>query len=302
MKAENSVKNARTGDEASPRLLDADRRQVDATENRNASGLVADWFANDNVDFARAQANRIWFHLMGRGLVDPVDDFRITNPASHPDLLDYLAQEFIKAKFDVRSLIRLIMHSRSYQTGSATSEPSELQLTNYAVARVSRLTAEQLLDAQCQFLNVAPEFNGHDAGIRAGQLPGVHKINPRRQTPTRDDRFLMVFGKPERLLTCECERVDDTTLSQVFMLVSDRVAQERLGDERGRIQTLLRDGCEPLDVGEQLYWWALSRPPSQEETAKLTELLRGCDADGATIVLQDLAWALMNSKEFVFRN
>ena len=302
--AEKSVKNARTDKVAMAKLLDHKRQAVSPSAQRDSSARVADWLAEDNVAFAKAQVNRIWFHLMGRGLVEPVDDFRVTNPASHPKLLEALAREFINADFDVRTIIRRIVASRSYQTGSSAADPSELQLTNYAVNRITRLSAEQLLDAQCHFLDVSPEFNGFEVGMRAGQLPGVHKINPRREKPSRDDRFLMVFGKPERLMTCECERTDETTLSQVFMLISDGTVQKRLESNDGPIELLLKKGLSPMEIVSHLYWDALSRAPSTAEVQQIGQLLSRKDGDipATKMILQDLGWALMNSKEFVFRN
>ncbi len=302
--ADKSVKNARTDKIATAKLLDEQRQVVSPTEKRDTPGMVADWLAEDNVAFAKAQVNRIWFHLMGRGLVEPVDDFRVTNPASHPKLLEALTREFINADFDVRMIIRRIAASRAYQAGSSTADPTEVQLTNYAVNRITRLSAEQLLDAQCHFLNVSPQFNGFEVGMRAGQLPGVHKINPRRKKPSRDDRFLMVFGKPERLMTCECERTDETTLSQVFMLISDSTMQKRLESNDGPIERLLKDGFAPMEIVSHFYWNALSRAPSVDETNQIGALLANKDGDipATKMILQDLGWALMNSKEFVFRN
>lgn len=298
IKSEGEVRNARTGRDAVPRFLAAADGDVDSSQDRLEQ--LARWLTHpENDAFAKAQANRIWYHLMGRGLVDPVDDFRVTNPASHPELLDALAREFVQHGFDVRHLIRTIMNSVAYQVSSAGDLPSELAERNYARMAVRRLTAEQLLDAQCRFLQTPSDFNGYARGTRAGQLAGVQRVRLREKTPSDDDRFLTVFGKPARIMACECERSDETTLSQAFLLISGEGLNRRLTSSE-YLQRLADSDASHSALIEQLYWSALSRPPTIEE-------MRGCivrlaDSADRTQVTQDLAWALLNSKEFMFRH
>ena len=299
MKPKGEVTNARTGANRRPQsFFSTDDNPLDPDSDRLQQ--LADWLtAPDNHQFAAAQANRIWYHLMGRGLVDPVDDFRVTNPASHPKLLDALADDLVEHDYDVRHLVRSIMRSKTYQTASTQVQPAELAEANYARVKVRRLTAEQLLDAQNQFLDTVPEFNGYDRGVRAGQLAGIQRVRRRETPPSPDDRFLMMFGKPQRLMACECERSDETTLSQAFYLISGEALHHRLADGENRLSRLLNAQTNDHDVVRELYWSALSRDPSVHELATCTGLLS--TADDRQAALQDLAWALVNSKEFMFR-
>ncbi len=297
LKTEGEVTNARTGAPAEPRFLSADGNRLVAKADRLQE--LADWLTDPkNHQFAAAQANRIWYHLMGRGLVDPVDDFRVTNPASHPELLDALANDLVRHGYDVRHLVRSIMRSRTYQIASTRVEPTELADANYARVQVRRLTAEQLLDAQHQFLATWPEFNGYDRGIRAIQLAGVQRVRRRETPPSPDDRFLTMFGKPQRLMACECERSDETTLSQAFYLISGEGLHNQLAEEN-RLSRLLKSQTSDEDAVRELYWSALSRAPSAHEMSNCVGLLSA--ADDRRAALQDLAWALANSKEFMFR-
>jgi hypothetical protein len=161
------------------------------------------------------------------------------------------------------------------------------------------LTAEQLLDCQSQALAASPKFNGHPYGTRAVQLPGVHKVRIRKQAPSAADRFLFAFGKPERLMTCECERSDSTTLSQALMLVNGACIDELLTQESNLIDRLLNRGVGLEEAVTELYWSALSRPPSQDELHNAHSIVaRGMTKRQG---LEDVAWALLNAKEFVFR-
>jgi hypothetical protein len=226
VKDEGEVNDPRTGQKAPPRFL-GERRGLAADADRLAE--LADWLTSPaNQSFAKAQVNRIWYHLMGRGLVEPVDDFRETNLASHPDLLDALAADLVANGFDVRHVMRRIMNSRTYQLSAAPNQTNGDDETNFSRAIPRRLTAEQLLDAQAQVMAVPVDFNGYDPGLRAGQLPGVRKVRLRKKPPSSGDRFLMAFGKPERLIACECERSDTSTLSQAMLLISGEGLHELL--------------------------------------------------------------------------
>jgi hypothetical protein len=276
-----------------PRFLGADVALAADTKRLEA---LASWLTSkDNHQFAKAQVNRIWYHLMGKGLVDPVDDFRVTNPASHPELLAHLANDFAEAGFDMRPVIRTIMQSQTYQLQTAVGPTSD----DYAYVVPRRLTAEQLLDAQSQALDALPEFNGHPRSLRAAQLPGVHKVRFREQAPSPADRFLFAFGKPERLMTCECERSDATTLSQALLLINGECIDDLLTQDANRIGQLLNSGTTLDTAIRELYWAALSRPPSNEEMHHSHSVVGRNEARRTG--LEDVAWALLNAKEFVFR-
>ena len=293
------VTNARTQQIASPRLLGVDRESA-LDESQDRLHQLADWLvSSDNRQFAKAQANRIFFHLMGRGLVEPIDDFRATNPASIPGLLDRLATDFIESGFDVRHLVHTIMNSRTYQTASDPNRTNTEDQLYYSRAIVKRLTAEQLLDAQCQALGIAPRLNGYPEGTRAGQMAGVKRVRRRDGKPMAGDRFLTVFGKPQRLLPCECERSNETTLSQAFLMISGQGIQERLSHEDNLLARLVASDRSNQELIEELYWSILSRPPSDDEVAAIRRLFD--DTDNRLEIIQDVAWAMLNSKEFIFR-
>lgn len=267
----------------------------------DALDRLARWLTRPNHPlFARAQANRIWFHLMGRGLVDPVDDFRSTNPASHPELLEALAAELTRSGFDLRRLIRRIMNSSAYQLASAPAPGSEEDTLNYAHTVVRRLTAEQLLDAQVQVTGLPLNVRGWPVGTRAAQIPTVRLAGPGgNRRPGEIDLFLRAFGKPPRQLTTECERSCEPAMNQAFHLISGPALQDQIASPHNRLDSLLRSGRSDQAMVEELYWTALTRPPSGPELAHLLPTLAGGDKRAA---LEDLLWALLNAKEFVLRH
>ncbi len=294
------VVNPETGQPAPLRFLGEAIPQGAASGDDRLQSL-ADWMVSPrNTRFAATQANRVWFHLMGRGLVDPVDDFRGTNPASHPDLLDRLATEFREHDFDVRHLMRLILNSHTWQLSSEPNSTNADDQTEYSHVLPRRLSAEQLLDAIAQVTQVAPAFGGYPAGTRAVQLPGVRNGGHRHSPPADGDRFLSLFGKPGRLQSCECERSDSTTLAQTFEMVSGELVNSLLGNPQA---WYLRDmaGDQPIDsIVDELYWRAIARSPTAAELAAAGRRIEGAESRQAG--LQDVAWALLNSNEFLLRH
>jgi hypothetical protein len=298
MKDEGEVTNARTGEPATPHFLGADGAHVEAEQNRLEQ--LALWLTDPaNRDFAQAQANRIWYHMMGRGLVDPIDDFRVTNPASHPELLDALARELVDSGYNLRHLIRLIASSRAYQASTWQDDQDTLAVDNYAGVAPRRLSAEQLLDAQCQVLGIPADFNGYPRGTRAMQLAGAQAVRARKNPPSDDDRFLATFGKPARLMSCECERSSETTLSQAFYLINGPALQQRIEHPNNRPMDWLNSGRDDRELVKQLFWTTLTRGPTDAELAACVAYLQS--ASSRTVALQDLVWATLNAKEFLFR-
>ncbi len=307
MARDGEVDDPRTGQPARPAFLG--ERPLAQDDERDRLRALADWIAQpENPFFARVQVNRIWFHLMGRGLVDPIDDFRATNPASHPALLEALAADFVRSGFDLRYLIRTIMNSRTYQRSSTPNENNRDDEMNYSHVTIRRLGAEQLLDGICQATGAAVKFSGYPLGMRATQVPLATAVSNRSRSPEAGDKFLRLFGKPERLLSCECERSDETTMSQAFQLVTGELLNSVLVKPDNRLGELLDGGKTIAEIVDELYWATFSRPPRGEEREAAQEFLSPAFTEtGAGAVssrraaLEDLMWSLLNGKEFLLR-
>lgn len=293
-----ALENPRTGRPATPRFLgESGKHPEPESDYLTALGR---WLTSaENPFFAKTQANRIWYHLMGRGLVDPVDDFRATNPASHPELLDALAADLSEHGFDLRYLIRVIMNSRAYQTSAEPNETNYEDEMNYSHQAVRRMTAEQLLDCQSWICGTPLRFAGYPAGLRAGQLPGVRPESKGKRRANAVDQFLEVFGKPPRLMTSETERSCECNLGQAMQLISGPTVNEMLAAKDNRLGEWLAGGKSNGAIVEELYWWAFSQAPRPEELERFARQLdRAVDRRAE---LEDIAWAMLNSAEFLFR-
>jgi hypothetical protein len=243
----------------------------------------------ENPFFAREAVNRVWAMLLGRGLFEPIDDQRITNPASNEPLLDSLAQEFVRSGFDFKHLIRTIVASETYQR-SARSNPTNAKDTrNYSRAYPRRLPAEVLMDAVGQVTGVPELFNGMPPGLRATQL-WDNKL---------DNYFLSVFGRPDRISVCSCERSPEGSLTQVLHLMNSSGVQSKLSADDGRVAQLAASPLIEDQIVSELYLAAYCRDPTpRERRAALAAFRRsGATRRSAT---EDLLWALINSPEFVF--
>lgn len=314
--ASGELPNPRTGKAAVPRMLGMNEPMgaSGASEDAAAAGdprlgprrfgeleTLARWLTSPtNHVFARVQANRLWFHLMGRGLVDPVDDFRATNPASHPELLEALGADFAQHGFDVRHLIRTIMNSRTYQVGPAATATEAEDELNYSRSVPRRLSAEQLLDAQHQVTGVPFSRENYPGLTRAVQLPGGTPL--KQKGASLQDGFLQVFGKPKRLLSCECERSEATTMAQALELISGPSLHQLITKDTNALSRGLEADPSGETAVDELYWSALARAPQPAELARIRQLLtQAPDVTGRRAVLEDVTWALLNSKEFVLR-
>ena len=292
--AKGSVTNARTGEPATPRFLGAGAPKLAAGEDELTA--LADWLPHSPM-FARMQVNRVWFHLLGRGLVDPVDDFRASNPPSHPELLDALVKDFVDHHYDLRHLIRTIMASRTYQLRAEPNDTNADDESNYSRAIVRRLTAEQMVDSMSKVLGAPLDIEGLPSGTRLAQAPEGRKHY--RPLTTQLDLFSASFGKPPRLISSECERSNDTALPQAFQLISGPLVQQLLTRQGNVIDQLLASSRPDREIIEELFWTALSRAPSAQESQRTSAYLG--EAKDRRRACEDVAWALLNAKEFVFR-
>jgi len=298
IKDEGEVENVRTGQDAIPSFLGGETPDLNSSHDRLES--LAQWItADENELFARSQANFVWYQIMGRGLVDPIDDFRATNPPVNSELMNSLVADFRTHDFSLRHLARSILNSRTYQFSAVPNETNGEDTSNFSRAIVRRLTAEQLLDAQSQVLDLPARFAGFKSPIRAGQIPGVRKVRPRDGRPEEGDRFLMTFGKPERLLACECERSNETTLKQVFELVCGHSLNGRVEQRGGRLEELAMSDLLHEETIHELCWTTLGRPATEHELENAKEWIE--ERNDRFVALQDISWAFMNAKEFNFR-
>ncbi len=316
---------ARTGEINHPRLnmplaprpLDGQPLPLDAPGDRRQ--FFADWLVSpDNPFFARAVVNRVWKNFMGRGLVEAVDDIRDANPPSNPALFAALTQDFVAHRFDVKQLARTIMNSATYQLTSVptVTNAGDLKYQSHYIAR--RLPAEVILDAIGQVTGVRDAFPGYP-GRRALQLPDV----------AVDSYFLTAFGRPPRTTAADSERQQEPSITQALHVINGDTINRKLGSEKGLIERLIVENADNRAVVERLYLAALSRYPSDDEMRVLTTAMDASLARASTAaaedtgetddpgedeprppakraasprrqVLEDLAWAILTGREFLF--
>jgi hypothetical protein len=254
---------------------------------------LAEWITTpDNPFFARNMANRFWGYLMGRGLVEPLDDMRATNPASNPELLDALARDFIEHKFDLKHLLRTIVNSRAYQLSSMITPGNEADAANVHYTRytVKRLLAEQLADALDTITGTQEKYVGLPLGTRAIQLPD-----------TKVRSFLLdVFGRPPRKITCECERTATPNIAQALHLLNGDFLNKKIEAPTGRIENLFKAKTPLPQIIDELYLLTLSRPPTTDEVERAQDGIAAAPTPKEGV--QDLLWVLVNSREFLFNH
>jgi len=285
------ILHPRLGVAMPPKPLDGRPMPSHSTEDRRA--YAAEWLTSPtNTQFAKTIVNRVWANYFGRGIVHPFDDLRFTNPASNGPLLEAVTAGFVKSGYDLKQLMRMIMRSATYQR---SAEPTALNarddrfLSRYPTRR---LPAEVILDAFSQVTGVPEDFGGYPLGTRAMQL--------------RDTRvgsyFLDVFGRPERVTTSSAERMQDPTLPQALHTINGETLNAKLSADTGLVARLVGEGKSNAEVVDELYYAALSRPPTARERTALLARLGDDQAEPAQRrrTLEDLAWAMMTSTEFLF--
>ena len=286
-----ATKHPRTGDTIFAHALA--EPAPDKSPDGDRRKLLAEWMTSPkNPYFARNIVNRAWAHFLGRGLVEPVDDVRLTNPPTNPELLDALAAKFIESGFDVHQLIRTITASRAYQRSAHPNSTNDRDEQNYSRALLKRLDAEVLFDAVCQATGVPEKFSGVPEGSRAIQL-WDSQVN---------HYFLKLFGRPVRATACECERATEPSVSQVLHVLNSPELQLKLSHESGTIARLVRR--YPSDnsaLVDELYLTVLSRLPTADEKSASTKYLQDHESTRRQAA-EDLTWSLLNSLEFVFNH
>jgi hypothetical protein len=283
------VTQPRTQKQMKPRYIGTGDADVKPGEDRRS--VLAKWLtAPENAFFAKSVANRVWFHLMGKGIVDPVDDFRDSNPSCNDELLDALAKDFAKNKFDMKLLVKTIMKSRTYQLSAQPNDFNKDDNKYFSHTVTKLLTAEQLLDAICDFTAMPEKFAGLPAGTRAVQLPDGEVNHP----------FLKAFGQPARELACECERESDGNLAQALQLINGPTVNEKVRNPNNRLGKLLAAKKSDAEILTDLYYAALGRAPFDDE--KQIALDHVAKREDKRKAWEDVVWALINTREFLFRH
>ncbi len=294
VKSTGAVLNKRSGKPAAMKPLDGEPVMV-GTEDDPRVKLV-DWMVDaKNPFFARAVANRYWAHFLGRGIVDPLDDMRVTNPPSNPELLDALAKNLVDNKFSLKALVKTIAKSRTYQLSSVPNEFNKTDKQAYARYYPKRLQAEVLLDAVNQITDSPTQF---------GSLP-KDRHAPKRAIQLPDEAFtsyfLDVFGRPQRISACECERVSEANLAQALHLLNSDEVQGKIASATGRVTTLTKPDDKRPDAEkvEEIFLWAFGRKPSAEDLRVALAHIAKNEKSKRT-AYENIVWALLNTKEFQF--
>lgn len=250
---------------------------------------LSQWLTSkDNPYFAASVVNRYWSYLLGRGIIDPVDDIRSSNPPSNPALLAALSEDFIAHGMDLKHLLRTIARSHTYQRSFQSNKWNEDDAENYSHFLPRRLTAEQLFDAIMVSSGSPVTLPGVPAGFRATQLPD----------PNIQIGFLDMFGRPPREIPCECERAAEVSLAQTLNLINGPTVSEAIIHPQGLIARLLAGNTDNRTLIEDIYLSVLNRTPNDEETQKALGYFLAVDTRAEAA--QDLMWALMNSPAFLF--
>jgi hypothetical protein len=265
-------------------------KPIPDTKGDRRAALAAWMTAADNPYFARNVVNRLWAHFLGRGLVEPVDDVRSTNPPTNPELLTALADQFVRSKYDLKGMVRLICNSRVYQASSAPNETNTRDDQNYSRALFKRPDAEVLLDMVTAATGVPEKFDGMPAGTRAIQV-WDSKVR---------HYFLKQFGRPSRTSACECERTGEPNIAQVLHLLNSDFIQDRLRHDDGTIARLCRTHQDDQAILDEMWLTFLGR---RANAAELTLALRHVrKATSRREGFEDVGWALLNTREFMFNH
>ncbi len=284
------VTQPRTGQQMKPWLPGVG--SVNDLTEQDRRHAFADWLTNPkNPFFARIEANRLWSQLFSRGIVDPIDDFRDSNPPSNKDLLDRLAEDFVKHGFDRKHILRVILTSRTYQASYQTNKFNTDDTKCFSHQEPRLLGAEQLLDAICHVTDVAEQFAALPASMKATQLPAPDLVK---------NDFLKVFGQPERQTVCACERASESNLGMAIQFFNGPLIYNKLRHEKNRFRQLMALDQPNHEIIRQLYLAAVCRLPSDKEL--LASLQHIDSKEDRAAALEDVCWSLLNTNEFLFQH
>ena len=297
------VENKKTMEKVMPAALGQTPPKILPDEDPRL--LLADWMGeSSNPFFAKALVNRYWKHFFKRGLVEPEDDIRDTNPATNPELLDALAKHFIESDFDLKAVIRVITQSQTYQLSAMPNEHNAVDRQNFSHFYPKRLQAEVLLDSIDMLTGAKTDFADLPAGTRAISLPD--------NSYNRAAPFLKVFGRPEGASVCECERVQSSSLAQSLHLMNSAEVKGKLAFAGGRADRLSKSEAPVAETIREIYLAAFNREPSGEELSIAEDHIvkERLDAAGKPIdpavakklAYEDLLWAILSTKEFLYNH
>jgi hypothetical protein len=263
---------------------------VPDTSGKDRRAVLANWITStDNPYFAKSIANRIWAHFTGVGIVDPVDDFRASNPASNPELLDALAGKLVEYKYDIKQLVRDICNSQTYQRSTSPIEGNEQDLRNYSHGLVRRIPSENLLDCISQVTQTKEKFRGLPLGARAVQIADGATSN----------YVLTTFGRSARTTVCADEATTDPSLSQALHLINGGAVSGKI-NQGGMLNQWKQQGLTPEAIIDRIYFRCLSRFPTEPEKSRLMQLIQ--ESGNPDVGLHDVFWAVLNSREFIFNH
>ncbi|HKI18701.1 MAG TPA: DUF1549 and DUF1553 domain-containing protein, partial [Isosphaeraceae bacterium] len=287
-RAGTDLNHPRTGKPVPARALGASPADFSTTADRRI--VLADWMtADENPYLARGIANRLWAHYFGRGLVEPMDDLRATNPATNEPLLDDLAKHLRDLKYDLKAFTRTLLNSRAYQLSSSTNPENAGDQQNFSHALARTLPAEVLLDAISQATGVPEKFNGWPAGVRAIQVWD-------NRMPSY---FFQIFGRPVRASVCECERSGEPSIAQALHLINSPELMSKVRHRDGLARRLAGSEKSPAEVVDELYLGTLSRFPTEKERATMLDAFAD-QSEGRRAAVEDVLWTLLNSKQFLY--
>jgi hypothetical protein len=264
--------------------------QVADVKGKDRRAVLAAWMTSaENPFFATSVANRVWSHFFGKGIVEPVDDIRVSNPASNPELFQQLGKKLIEYKYDFKQLVRDICNSQAYQRSVERNDSNMTDVRNFAHGNVRRIPAEMLLDCISQVTSANDKFQGLPLGARAVQVADGRTSN----------YFLTTFGRSPRETVCAGDAKTDPTLSQALHMINGQTIQGKIASG-GLVKKLLDEKKTPEQIIESLYIRCLSRKPQAEELARLMTTVT--QAENPQAGLDDVFWAIMNSREFLFNH